>query len=442
MFHLHDTTRRRLCLAVFLLLGLLPTLLAGGWCWNRHRPGRVEAESLRLSRQIGLDVRIGRLSYVRPGSVLYENVEAADPETGRVVFRCRLLELSNGPAAESQEHDRPTVLVIASQPEIEAASLDRIWQCLQRTLEGFGGPSEADLLFSASELTLQAGKDSQTLTHVEGVFEDLPDMTHTQINFRLVGADTPEPAHIRIARDRQTSPPVTKLELYTGDGELPCNVLAMGLAELKPLGSRCRFRGRIWVNQTSEGWEGDVTGLFAELDLGSLVSDRFPHKLTGVGEATVQARFLAGRLEEGSAIVEARRGVIDRSLIVAAVERLGLAPSVRRLPAEGRVPYEELAFSATLDAEGLRICGRCATSEPGTVLSDSRGVLLSQPQQQPVPAVALVRTLVPQSVVQVPATRQTNWLLDHLPIPDVIPPAANDGFLPSARVRVPNTTVQ
>ena len=43
---------------------------------------------------------------------------------------------------------------------------------------------------------------------------------------------------------------------------------------------------------------------------------------------------------------------------------------------------------------------------------------------------ALVQTLVPQSAVQVPASRQTDWLLRHLPVPEVIPPPGAEPFRP------------
>ena len=283
--------------------------------------------------------------------------------------------------------------------------------------------------------------NSQTLTEVQGAIEDLPGGTQAQLHFRLAGADTPEPARIRVVRNRQVSPPASGFELYTGGGELPCNVLAMGLDELKPLGPRCRFRGYIWANETPDGWQGEVTGQLAELDLGGLVSDHFPHKLAGSGEATIQsARFRRGRLEEGSAIVVAGPGTIDRSLLAAAVDRLGLVDGAEPLPAGELVPYQQLAFSATLDAQGLRLYGRCAAAEPGTILSDGRHQLLGEsPQQQPAPVVALVRTLVPQSAVQVPASRQTDWLLQHLPVPEVMPVPGAEAVPPHARVRLHDT---
>jgi hypothetical protein len=439
MFQLHDTTRRRLCLAGFLSLGLAPALLVGGWCFSRHLPGEVQAEAHALSRRLGFDVKLSGVKHLRPGTLLYENFEAADPETGETIFRCRLLEVAAGEASPAPQ-SRPMIVMTASQPEVEAAALERIWRCLQGTLEGSRGPLEADMQFAASELTLHASSASQTLTAIQGRLENLPGGTHAQLEFRLVGADTPEPARIRVGRDRQASPPTSRFELYTGDGELPCHLLAMGLAELRPLGPRCRFRGYIWASETPDGWQGEVTGQLAELDLGGLVSDHFSHRMSGMAEVVIQsARFRQGRLEEGSVILAAGPGTIDRSLMEAASARLGLVTGRGPLPEGDQIGYDQLAFSATLDMQGLRLCGRCSTAEPGTVLSEGRRSLLGQPERQPAPAVALVRTLVPDSVVQVPATRQTDWLLRRLPVPEVVPPAGSRTDLPHARLRLPET---
>ena len=129
-------------------------------------------------------------------------------------------------------------------------------------------------------------------------------------------------------------------------------------------------------------------------------------------------------------------GRIDRSLLAAAVDRLGLTPAAGPLPDGDLVEYQQLAFSATLDAEGLTLHGRCDGAGRGALLSDGRHRLLGESQQQPTPAVALVRTLVPQNAVQVPASRQTDWLLRHLPVPEVMPLPGTEAVAPRAQVRL------
>ncbi len=436
MFRLHDATRRRLGVAAFLILGVLPTMLIVAWCIDQHLPGRVSSEAAALSQRLGLRVKLGGLQYVRPGIVLYEEVEVGDPETGRPIFRCRLLEVSRRRQSDAKGESRCELTMTASQPEVEADGLDRIWQCLQRVLKGVSGPLPSDVAFSTPELTLNAPRNSQTLTEVKASLQDVSGGTHAQIDFRLVGADTPEPARVRIGRDRQSTPPTTRFELYTGDGELPCSVLAMGVDLLKPLGPRCRFRGYLWSSETPDGWQGEVTGQLVDVDFGRLISDHFPHRFVGTGEMTVQsARFNRGRLESGGAIVFAGPGSIARSLLSAAVDRLGLVQGAAPPTDDEIVPFDQLAFSATLDPDGLHLSGRCKVAEPGTILSADGRCLLAQSLQRTLPTVALVRMLVPQSAVQVPASRQTDWLLRHLPVPEVVPVPGSD-TMPHARLRL------
>jgi len=436
MVQLYDQTRRRVCIAAFFALGVLPVALVAAWCASRYLPGHLRAEAEQLGQQLGLDVRLEGLKHLRPGAVLYEGLEIADPETGQVLLKCRLLEVAS---QQSEDRRRPTLDLLASQPEIEAAAIGRLWELLQRTVECHHGRLDADLCIAAGEVTLRAGADSQTLTDVEGSLETLPAGADAQVRFRLAGADTPEPIRIRVVRNRQLSPPASGFELYTGGGELPCNVLAMGLGELRPLGARCRFRGYLWANETPQGWEGEITGQMARLDLGGLVSDHFPHRLSGSGELVIQsARFRRGRLEEASGTLAVGPGTIDRSLIEAAADRLGLIPAAERSNGAERIAYEQLAFSLTLDAAGVKLQGRCTTGEPGTILADRNGRLLGEPSEQPKPIAALVQTLVPQSSVQVPASRQTDWLLRHLPVPEVMPPDPES--VPShARLRLRET---
>jgi hypothetical protein len=273
---------------------------------------------------------------------------------------------------------------------------------------------------------LRAGDRSQTLTEVAAQIETLRDETRAQVDFQLVGANTHGPASILVVRNHESSPPATRIELSTDDNKLPCSLLALGLDELKPLGERCRFHGLIRAVETPEGWDADVTGHLIELDLDSLVTNRFPHRLSGIGNATIRsARFRHGCLEECNGELIAGRGTISRSLLKAAGEYLGLIPGAGPFPAGDRIGYEELAVSFTLDAGGLRLQGLCTTAEPHTILSDGRNRLLGESTRDRQPVTALVQTLAPPRALQVPASRQTDWLLHHLQISDVsVSPAA------------------
>jgi hypothetical protein len=426
MFQLHDKIRRRICIAAFAMFGVLPALLAGGWCVARHLPGIEQAEAEQLGRQLGLAVKLQKATHVRPGVVRYEGVELADLETGQTILRCRRLEIAQKSANSQNGREnpgRPTFSATALRPEIDATAVDRAWRWLQRLLENQAGRWEIDLQFSAAEVALRDGDRSQTLTDVTGFVETLPGGTQARADFRLAGIAASEPAYLRVVRNREASPPATGFELYTGDGVLPCDAMAVALPELKSLGSQCRFRGRVWAKESADGWQGEITGQLLQLDLGRLVTAHFPYRMTGSGEANIaSARFCDGRLMEGAGTLKIGPGTLDRSLAAAAVERLGLMPGDRLLSpiaennwAEGNsLAFKQLAAVVVLDARGLQLRGCCDTS--GTILSDGRRCLLGESTaRRPQPTVALVRMLAPASETQVPAGGPTDWLLRHLP---------------------------
>ena len=438
MFRFHDRTRRRICIAGFFLLCVAPTIgvLAWGVAWQLPEHGRAEQQ--RLGRCLGLTASMDALRHLRPGVVLYEGLKLTDPETGQEVLRCRMLEAGWTDYTDGQGRPKTTLVLIASQPEIHAAKLRHVWQLLQRVFTLRTAGATVDVRLACGELTLGAGEDSQTLTEVQGSIETLSDGTRGEIAFRLAGVDTAEPVRIRVGRNRQSTPPTTGFALDSSGGALPCPVLAMGLPVLERLGSRSRFRGRIWANETPRGWEGEIVGHLSGVDLGGPLTDHLPHKLSGTAELTVEScRFGGGRIEEAAGSLVAGPGVISRSLLDAAIRRLGLIGGITPNSPERLIRYEQLALSFVVDEEGFRIAGQCPSTPSGAILVDSGGVLLAEPSSPhpPQPLVGLLQVLVPDSEVQVPATRQTDWLIRHLPVPDVVPPDGPDAPLPDGRVR-------
>jgi hypothetical protein len=427
--------------AAFVALCALPTAVVLLWGVSRYWPGRVAAEARRLSGELGLDVSLEGMRHLRPGTVLYEGLEIADPETGKPLLRCRVVEAQWTDVADTEGRSKPSLLLIASQAEVQAGGLPRLWRLVRQPLQREGGPAQLDVRLRASDLTLQTDKRAETLSDVQGSIELLSGGAQAQVDFRLAAAAASKPARIRIVRNRQLSPPASGFELDTGGGALPCGLLAMGVPELEPLGPDARFRGHVWFNEAAGGptgaWEGEVTGQLTQVDLGRLVSDRFPHKLSGTAEVSIhKARFHRSRLEEAHCSLSAGPGVISRSLVEAAAAKLALAKG-EMATTDLLLPYHQLSFAAEIDAGGLKIQGICSGDEPATILCDARGPLLSDSPTQPSqPVVALLQTLVPASEVQVPATRQTDWLMQHLPLPRVVPPPGSESAAPYSRLRL------
>ena len=421
---MRNSISRFSCRAGFVLFCLLPTLLVIGSIlvtrstFYRTRQ-RVELAS-RLSEVLGVDVAIERLESVGGDGVLLHGLRLRDPETARLLVTVRLLEV---------RETEGTLKLLASQPEVEASALGRLWELLRDRLLRDRDADHRVAAFAAQELTLRGAEQSQTFTEVRGTLEPSDSGPQLSLEFRLAGAEMTEPAQFRVVRNRQLSPPATGWALRTGNAALPCSLMIEQLPFLARLGPECRFQGSIWASRTVDGWEGDISGRLVDLDLYNLVSESFPHKLTGSAELLLTvARIQRGRLIEASGELRSNHGVISQSLLLAIRDELHLTLNMDALPVdEQRVLYRDLAVAFRLDQGGLSMAAVRESKSPGVLLEGDAGWLVAESAETTIPVVALVRALVPDSRLLVPASRQTEPLLHVLPIPDVVPESANKG---------------
>ncbi len=210
--------------------------------------------------------------------------------------------------------------------------------------------------------------------------------------------------------------------MKTGSVDLPCSLLVVPMGIKNQLGERARFRGSISVIETPDGWNGELAGEFKDVDLQAIVSEQFPHQLSGTADITIElARFEQGRLMEARGTLIAGPGTISQSLLQSAAHNLQLTGTATDLD-RAIVPYDQFAVSFTIDSSGLVLGGLCDGAK-ATIIRRGEMALLAESGTSRRPLVALVRTLVPLSELQVPATRESNWLIDHLPVPSVMPPA-------------------
>jgi hypothetical protein len=432
MFRLHDTTRRRICLAAFFALCLAPTACVLGWGVARSLPGHRRGEAERLGQLLGLEVMLDGVRHPRPGTVLYEGVELRDPETGLTILRSRLVEAVWTRTAASDGQQKSALILFASQPEIETSQVGCLWQLWQRLVVAAPGGQTPELRLTAGELAIN-GPRPRTLYDVDAGLGAVPAGVQAEVAFRLADTKTGEPARIRIVRNRQVAPPLTSFEIDTGGGEVPCCLFSEVASGLRVLGGASRFTGYVVANQSSSAeWEGEVKGKLLDIDFESMVSEHFPHKLSGLAEVAIdRACFRGGRLEEASGTLHAGPGVIGRTLVEAATEHLALPCRPPKADLPDLISYGQIAARFTLNAKGLVIHGDCEKTARGTVLLAEGQPVLSG-MENPVPVVGLIRTLVPAKEVHVPAARQTDWLARHLPVPDLPNPPGSHPSLPHA----------
>lgn len=247
----------------------------------------------------------------------------------------------------------------------------------------------------------------------------------------------PNVAQFKATRDRTASPPTTRWELHTGEAELPCTLFADYIPWVTRLGDLCRFSGSVWAEETSRGWQGELTGRFTKIDLDRLVSDQFPHKLSGFAEATFsRIRFDEGRVREAAGWLEAGPGAVSRGFLGAALETFQLRAAEPLF--ESVLPisrYARLAVGFSIDEMGLRLSGNCDPEGTMLVLENHPEAKILDHPTHVTPVVALVRMLAPASEVQVSATQETDGLLRVLPLPPIKRPAPPTARPPEARLR-------
>jgi len=403
-------------LAGFDVCCALPTAGVALWSVSWSGPSHVEAEARRLERTLGMSVTLERVEHPHPGAVRYVGLELAERETGRTVLRCPTVEAEWKEIDDEAGDSRNTLVLVASEPEIEAAGLESLGELLQRMFRRQMSPAEVDVRLVAGRATLCSGETTQAFSDLQASVRPAADGIEGLLDFRIVGHDTPEVVRVYMKRNGQADPPALHCEFYTGGGLIPCRVLKEIWPVFDRLGPKSLFGGHLRLVKSEGVWAGELAGRVDRVDLDALSAGRFPHRITGTAQLTVRhARFGRGRLERIDGTLVAGPGNVGRSLIDAAVSELGWRLGMATVASSGMLPYEQLAFDFFVDGGGLQVRGCGVENVDGIILTDPSGLLLGAPTVQPQPLTALARMAGPRGAAQVPATHEAQWLVRWLP---------------------------
>lgn len=412
------SARRRLCRGAFVLLCLLPTVFVAGAAVIVHTPPyralRLTAWQSRLADRLGLDVQLASVE-PQSGGTLILGIELRDPESHEWLVRIR--------SAEVTASDRMTCVELG-QPEIRYDRLARLTQLLHERVLMRAGPREPVWQLEAPSLALRHDGQSPSLHNLQCVVDSRPEGTELLVAFTIAGQAADPRVRLRVVRNRQIDPPATGWELHTGSADLLCSLGTVWFPGLGNLGDQCTFRGSIWAEQGSDGWNADVAGTLREMDLDQLVTSQFPHKLSGMAELVMHGvRMHQGRVVKASGQLRCGGGAVSRSLLDAAERALQLQHHARAEDAP-LLEYGQLALCFSLDDRNLTMSG--PADSPATIMADTQGPLLSVNRSEPVSPVDVLRMLVPYNDVYVPATRETAGLFRTLPLPRIARSAARD----------------
>lgn len=426
MFWLHETTRIRLCRRAFVVLCVLPTCAVLAWCAFVNGPIHRRLHEQALARQLGWHVRLAQVTSPRPGLTLYEELELTDPEAGQLLARLPFVEVQTTGDAITIKLPFPSM--------VNGTRLATFWRLAHEQLRD--AHEWRQLRIEAQNVTLHLSDGDQSFTQVRGELDNAEHQAQLKLNFcRATAGDAPvEPAELSILRNRQSTPPASVIQFHTGGTPLPCALVASVWPGVESLGTASTFAGKVSAAEASGPWKAEFSGRVSGIDL-DLLMGQFPHKLSGPAEATLERVNLQdGRVESAIGTLVAGPGVISRSLIHSAQANLHvqLAPEAVS-GAENRPHYKQLHLAFNMAEGSLALTGEIPDQKGALLVDVNDRVLARQPDVVNQPVVNLVRTLVPQTAVQVPATRETDGLTRFLPVPSIVTPAGSETPLPQAK---------
>lgn len=412
MFPLHEKTQRRICRTAFLALCVAPTLLLLAYALRLQLPGYRAAVASELGQAVGVVVSLDDLLHPRQGQTRLSNVRLCDPETGAEIASIRELEIAD-------TDDR--IVIHAAQPKLDARHFHFIFERFEDRLLRSGAAARRIELHAADLTITSPDTEAQTLRNVLLTVSREKDTTAAELRYLVAGVAMHEAASLRLTRTTpKHRPATTQLAWHTGGASLPVAPWVTRFPWLANAGKNCHFRGELQASQTPAGWRGEVGGEFNRIDLDLLVSEQFPHKLSGEARAIVESlRFDDGRVTSARGRFEAGPGVIGQSLVTAAMEQFSLrsnGAAATEDKADALRRYNRLALHFALDENQLTLRGECVAAPEGTalVIGEQRYATAIDKVVSPL---ALVRTLSPSSEHQVPATAATRSLVRVLPLP-------------------------
>lgn len=416
MFRLHDHTRRQVHLVLFALLCLVPTAGVLGLAVWLRTPWYAAGHAERLGLRLGLQVTLEAIRHPRPGLMVYEGLELREPATRQPILRCARLEARWQDDLDFTRQRRRFLTLKSSAVEVFAEQRSEWARLLDRLLAGRLGWPEACIQLEAAEVVLAGQSTLPKLTGVKGRFESLARGTWAGLAFPPDEA-TERLATVCVSRDRQSPGSSLHVRVETGQGAVPCPLLALGWTELGLWGPQARFAGTIEVDSTAGRWDGQLTGHFSDVDLDLLVTQRYRWTLSGKAQVFVdQARIRRSRLEKAAGwVVVTQGGVVSRPLLELAAQHLDMALSAQA-SAEPIQPFTQLGFWFALEEGTLRIQGRCPLDRAdGTaVLLGRQGPLLVGATPKALPLAQLARVVAPPGVTEVPLSADTAWLVERV----------------------------
>lgn len=407
----------RWCRAGFVICCVCPTIYVALWIVFRAATGAADAQLAEwqhtLSLQLGVNVSASSLDYPTFDTAVLSAVELRDGETGDLLASLRALEVTVGSDGTEVVLVDPVVTQAGSR-SLLAITRDRVLR--------HQGPI-LPVKFVAHQLVIETPEGPWSVHNPEAWWHITQSGPELQLSFTPPEASTrADRPVVRViaSRNREMTPPVTRWQVDTGALSLPMSLVASVAPSFQRLGPSVAFSGSLSLFEEAEGLRGTLAGKLSHIDLDALITEQFPHTISGDATAVLERVVLErGRIASARGTLQAQHGQVSHSMLVALEEHLGATAAIdsRGMNPSQTTPYRQLAIGFHLDQQQLQLTGSCDPTRDGVMLAAASGPLVEVPQQHRSQPIALLRVLLPQADWQVPATQETGGLVALLPAP-------------------------
>ncbi len=402
MFALHETTQRRVCRVMFVILCIVPTLLTLVGIAYCNRPWRQADWQRTLAQKFHVRAVLDDITLPRPGVTELTNLLLADLRTNSPLGSINKLNFQ-------RNHSRLTLH--ADHLTVEAQHLPDLVMAVSTWL---ATDELGPLDFQADHLTITG-----------------PSLHAVELNRLTIRSEATDSQSQRFQlKALDDAGKTIQLALESEQGVLGCIVDAQQVplpawlvGKLVPGVRGCgnaTFHGKISATSENQLVHGKLRGKFEQVDLQSWIGNNGPHRLQGRAQFDLsQLDWSGDRIEIAQGSIKAGQGASSFSLLLNARDICGCVTgptweSLKPDTEQELVAFDQMALSFQMNSTGLAVAGLC---KEGALMTVGETPLLFAPSQAR-PVGELVQLLdFRRQPGWLPATRKAHALAGKLPLP-------------------------
>ncbi|WZO96701.1 hypothetical protein EP7_003706 [Isosphaeraceae bacterium EP7] len=431
MLPLTRPARQALATLGLLAFAVIPTCYVVFTAWAISRPSHVRQVEAEFRRELGLAVSIETVRYPKPGEVVFGGLVIRQDDARRT-----------GPAvvarADSVRLNRSTgdLTLEASGLRVRGDGAELLLSQVNAVLRRLSSSSVRRVALAIPGCEIDLGPEGKStkyrLSDVAGELLTDRGNPKAKVSYRMADDRGSTRCELTYTRDAQTSPARTSIAFKTMEGPpIDASILNPFFDSRSWLGEGSRVWGSLTLSQVGNSeWTGHFQGDLTEINLASLVSERFPaHRLSGKAKLSLKSARWGDRPGQGFGWVEAEgeltagQGSVSPSLVQALASEMQFRTTAKvQNQEQGRdLEFRALGASFHLNHDGeIRVAGALG----GEYNPD--GILVALNQVSPMASApqgtanvrGLIKAMFPgDASTLVPGTAESQVVQRYLPLP-------------------------